>query len=193
MKKLKKREGNLAKQRELFKGLTFFLNRETPAYCLGYLILSFGGMISTSDSPKSQITHHVMDRPTILNQQKNREYVQPQWIVDSLNNLHLLPTMQYAPGVPPPPHLSPFVDNSEEGYVPVRQKEINAIKGEDEEIEDEEEDSEEEEEEVKEEKQPEKKKEQAKETKNTQAKKQKQVKDDADSSSEDEESSDEEQ
>ena len=32
----------------------------------------------------------------------------------------------------PPPHLSPFIDNKQEGYVPTRQKEINQLKGEDE-------------------------------------------------------------
>lgn len=62
--------------------------------------------------------------------QTNREYVVPQWIVDSLNNLYLLPTGQYKPGQAPPPHLSPFVDNEKEGYIPERQKEIQALKGE---------------------------------------------------------------
>jgi hypothetical protein len=42
----------------------------------------------------------------------------------------LLPTAQYKPGIPPPPHLSPFIDNVKEGYIPTRQKEINALKGE---------------------------------------------------------------
>ena len=32
--------------------------------------------------------------------------------------------------MPPPPHLSPFVDNVQEGYMPNRQKEINNLKGE---------------------------------------------------------------
>ena len=68
--------------------------------------------------------------------------------MDSLNNLYLLPAASYKPGVPPPPHLSPFVDNAKEGYVPTRQKEINQLKGEevDEDMVDDDEDSSEEEE-----------------------------------------------
>lgn len=42
----------------------------------------------------------------------------------------MLPTQAYRPGQAPPPHLSPFIDNSKEGYVPLRQKEINQLKGE---------------------------------------------------------------
>ena len=72
-----------------------------------------------------------MDRPLAGKLQTNREYVQPQWIVDSLNNLFLLPTGAYKPGHALPPHLSPFVENQKEGYVPSRQKEINQLKGED--------------------------------------------------------------
>lgn len=72
-----------------------------------------------------------MDRPLVGKINNQREYVQPQWVVDSLNNLYLLPTNPYKPGVPPPPHMSPFVDDQKEGYIPTRQKEINALKGED--------------------------------------------------------------
>ena len=50
--------------------------------------------------------------------------------MDSINNLYLLPTSQYKPGAPPPAHMSPFVDNETEGYVPMRQKEIQHLKGE---------------------------------------------------------------
>jgi pescadillo protein len=74
-----------------------------------------------------------MDRPvgaTLLNKLKNKEFVQPQYVADSINNLFLLPTSAYRPGVPPPPHLSPFIDNVKEGYVPTRQKEIMHLKGE---------------------------------------------------------------
>lgn len=71
-----------------------------------------------------------MDRPQQGKTQVNREYIQPQWIIDSLNNMHLLPTAPYKPGQAPPPHLSPFVENQKEGYMPQRQKEILALKGE---------------------------------------------------------------
>lgn len=81
-----------------------------------------------------------MDRPLAQGVKlvTNREYVQPQWIVDSLNNLYLLPVQSYKPGQPLPPHLSPFVDDVKEGYIPSRQKEINALKGEVVEVEEEE-------------------------------------------------------
>lgn len=44
--------------------------------------------------------------------------------------MYLLPTSQYAPGASLPAHLSPFIDNEKEGYVPNRQKEIAHLKGE---------------------------------------------------------------
>lgn len=65
------------------------------------------------------VTHVCMDRP-LGKLDKSKEYVQPQYIVDSLNNFFMLPTKPYAPGVPAPSHLSPFVDNEEVGYMPDR-------------------------------------------------------------------------
>jgi pescadillo protein len=99
---------------------------------LQYLILSFGGFYVTEEDKDHtlKITHQVVDRPMVGKLDSTREYVQPQWIVDSLNNLFLLPTQPYRPGVPPPPHLSPFTDDSKEGYLPTRLKEIHALKGE---------------------------------------------------------------
>lgn len=69
-----------------------------------------------------------MDRPANTTE-KGREYVQPQYILDSINNLFLLPTKPYMPGVPAPAHLSPFIDDAETGYIPDRQREINSLAG----------------------------------------------------------------
>lgn len=75
-----------------------------------------------------KVTHMCHDRP-LSSTEKGKEYVQPQYILDCINNLFLLPTKAYAPGIPPPAHLSPFIDNTEAGYLPDRQREINALAG----------------------------------------------------------------
>lgn len=49
------------------------------------------------ESVMKRITHVCMDRP-IAKVNKSKEYVQPQYIVDSINNLFLLPTKPYLPG-----------------------------------------------------------------------------------------------
>ncbi len=47
----------------------------------------------------SVVTHICMDRPVPQAQMdKSKEYVVPQYIVDSINNLFLLPTKPYMPG-----------------------------------------------------------------------------------------------
>lgn len=60
----------------------------------------------------------IVDRPTQGHKFLSRKYVQPQWVLDSANFRVLLPCDLYSPGKVPPPHLSPFVDNEEEGYTP---------------------------------------------------------------------------
>lgn len=133
MIELTKKQENLKRRRKLFQKCVFLLNREVPIYSLQYLVMSFGGTFLTLDdldaNPEIKYTHHVIDRP-LREKQKNVDYIQPQYIVDSLNNLYLLPTSQYAPGAPLPAHLSPFVDNEKEGYIPNRHKEIQHLKGE---------------------------------------------------------------
>ena len=60
----------------------------------------------------------VVDRPTQGHVFLSRQYVQPQWVLDSANFRVLANAEPYAPGKHPPPHLSPFVSYDEDGYVP---------------------------------------------------------------------------
>ncbi|CAI5471142.1 unnamed protein product [Closterium sp. Yama58-4] len=110
--------------RRLFKGLVFFLGREVPREPLLFVIRAFGGRASWegegAPAPESDdsITHQVVDRPQQKHRILSREYVQPQWVFDCANARILLPSAPYAPGLVPPPHLSPFVNHEEEGYLP---------------------------------------------------------------------------
>lgn len=99
----------------LFKGLKFALGRESPGRLMELAIKSCGGRLT---SLHSDATHVVWDRPTAPPAAGDREYLQPQWIADCINARVLLPVAPYRPGVTPPPHLSPYVDNSVGGYMP---------------------------------------------------------------------------
>ncbi|KAK9272607.1 hypothetical protein L1049_002982 [Liquidambar formosana] len=112
------------KCKSLFKNMKFFLSREVPRESLLFVIPAFGGVVSWEgdgapfkESDQS-ITHQIVDRPTQGHIFLSREYVQPQWVYDCVNALIILPTEGYMVGRVPPPHLSPFVDNEAEGYVP---------------------------------------------------------------------------
>jgi pescadillo len=120
---------------QLFSKLRFFCNREVPLEWMQLCVLSFGGQIgwegakSPYGSNDSGITHHIVDRPLsgdLLNR-KDREFIQPQWIFDSINAQVKLPIGKYEAGVTLPPHLSPFVDDEKEGYVPKYREEIKKI------------------------------------------------------------------
>jgi len=126
------------KRRRLFSGYKFFLSREVPRGYLELVCLAFGGIVGWEgpNSPLSAndptITHHVVDRPKLpvsySNLPKSREFIQPQWILDCANNVFLLPIAKYSIGVALPPHLSPWVDNEEEGYKPAYAEEIERLK-----------------------------------------------------------------
>ncbi|CAI5958147.1 unnamed protein product [Closterium sp. NIES-65] len=108
----------------LFRGLVLFLGREVPREPLLFVIRAFGGKASWegegAPAPETDeaITHQVVDRPQQKHRNLSRDYVQPQWVFDCANARILLPSAPYAPGLVPPPHLSPFVNHEEEGYLP---------------------------------------------------------------------------
>ncbi len=126
------------KRHQLFNNLTFFLSREIPRGYLELVILSYGGQVGWEgqDSPiameDSSITHHIVDRPKLLSTYsklpKSREYIQPQWVFDSANFNFILPIHKYSVGSALPPHLSPWVDDKEEGYVPKYKEEIEKLR-----------------------------------------------------------------
>ena len=127
-----------SKRKRLLAGLTFFISREVPKGYLELICLAYGGKVGWegNDSPinvkDSSITHHIVDRPKLPSSYddlpKSREYIQPQWLLDSANFSFLLPTSRYAVGAELPPHLSPWIDNAEEGYTPAYAEEIECLK-----------------------------------------------------------------
>ncbi|KAK9225036.1 hypothetical protein WN943_010077 [Citrus x changshan-huyou] len=120
--------------KNLFKNMRFFLSREVPRESMLFVIPAFGGTVSWEGegAPFSEtdqsITHQIVDRPTQGHVYLSREYVQPQWVYDCVNTRIILPTDAYMVGRVPPPHLSPFVDNEEEGYVPDYAETIKRLK-----------------------------------------------------------------
>jgi pescadillo len=122
----------------LFRGLTFYLAREVPREPLLLVIRSFGGAVAwegpgsplPADDPA--ITHTVMDRPAIPGTPvPGRAYIQPQWVFDSANFRVRADERKYAPGLQPPPHLSPFEEATaaqDGGYVPAYAEELAALR-----------------------------------------------------------------
>lgn len=119
------------KQR-LLDGEHVWVGRECPFATLEFLVRAMGGQVSwescgdgvSRDDPA--ITIEVCDRPTAPEpiQGSSRRYVQPQWLFDALNAAMQLPAAEYAPGKSLPPHLSPFVDDEAESYVPERRDQL---------------------------------------------------------------------
>lgn len=117
----------------LFQGKKFFISREVPRDSLVFIVKCYGGDVSWDEivgigssyqASDEQITHHVIDRPTINNQRMDRHYVQPQWVFDCINAQQILPVNDYVPGAILPPHLSPFVEEEEGDYIPPERKQL---------------------------------------------------------------------
>ncbi|TFY66885.1 hypothetical protein EVG20_g4196 [Dentipellis fragilis] len=111
---------------KLFAPYTFWLSRETSRPIFEFLVRSFGGRIgwpvssgggSPIDEDDESITHVIIDRPVVersgeteeqRERRRRRKYVQPQWVVDSINAGKILLEEPYLQGKTLPPHLSPF-------------------------------------------------------------------------------------
>ena len=138
-KKKKNKEGTKRKHELLFSRCHFFVSREVPRRILEIIILSNGGELSWEGKyapyaeSDARVTHVIMDRDVIppaslaAARSGTREFVQPQWVFDCANEQMLIPTDKYAPGRQAPPHLSPFVRDGREGYVPERREELRAL------------------------------------------------------------------
>jgi pescadillo protein len=118
-------------RQQVFAGMVVLLAREVPQDTTEFVLLNGGATVIRASALTEEqthnhtITHHIVDRPLSTGHRRilTRVYVQPQWIFDSFNMRALLPTEPYAPGVSPPPHLSPFVDDVAVGYIP-KQREV---------------------------------------------------------------------
>ena len=128
----------------LFEDYYFYLSREVTRPFLEFIIRSFQGKVGWDSSlgagspfteTDARITHHIVDRPLptdstalaeLIHQRTSlpgkRVFIQPQWVVDCINEQTIKSTGPYGPGEVLPPHLSPFVDartvREQGGYVP---------------------------------------------------------------------------
>jgi len=138
--KRRKEMEELAKLKTLFKGSKVFLNREVPREPLVFMIRAFGGQVSweaslangaTFNEDDKSVTVQICDRPRDSIQMKHigRDYVQPQWVFDSINQRQLLPVHKYFLGEVLPPHLSPFLKEETRigDYQPPEEKKLRGL------------------------------------------------------------------
>lgn len=106
----------------LLAGRKVFISREVPRKAMSFVLQCLGATVSfvqedgTASIPEDDpsLTHQIVDRPALGRMFVGREYVQPQWVVDSLNANSLLDMTPYRIGAILPPHLSPFVAPEDE-------------------------------------------------------------------------------
>ena len=120
--KISKKEEENKKLKNLFKNYIFFIGREIQKEIFEMIILSCGGLYgddtenSSFNENDERITHYIIDRPIEnIIFKENKEYIQPQWIFDCVNNIKILPVSNYAPGKKLPFHLSPFYEVDDKG------------------------------------------------------------------------------
>merc|ERR1711879_578150 len=86
-----------------------------------------GGECSPYGADDERITHYIIDREAQPTSKFTRAFVQPQWVYDCVNSGVLIPVEEYGISCKLPPHLSPFVNDESEGYVPQRAKELKKL------------------------------------------------------------------
>jgi pescadillo protein len=121
---------------KLLSNSRVFLSREVPKELFEFVLRCMGARVGWEGefSPFSEndegITIQIVDRDFQRKRYFGRDYVQPQWLIDSLNNGLLLPVLEYSPGCVLPAHLSPFVNDRAEGYIPERAAQLSLLRGE---------------------------------------------------------------
>ena len=123
------------KVRSLFEKKVFLVSREVPFLPTSFVIRCAGGVavseldITPEQAQSPLFTHQIIDRPSLSSFLPSRQYIQPQWVFDCFNERFVLPIAPYAPGQALPPHLSPFVDDAKEGYVPDQRNQLRMWAG----------------------------------------------------------------
>lgn len=121
----------------VFASKSFVLGREVPYVELEFVLKASGAVrvvreddLQDDSDQLAAFSHWIIDRPAIVGERNmSLEYVQPQYVFDSINALVQLPTSLYAPGCNLPPHLSPFVsDEDDGGYRPWFKEILERIK-----------------------------------------------------------------
>lgn len=113
-----------------------FLSREVPREIFEFVLRCMGARVGWegefSPFPENDegISIQIVDRDFQRKRYFGRDYVQPQWLIDSLNNSLQLPVSEYSPGCVLPAHLSPFVNDRAEGYIPERAAQLSLLRGE---------------------------------------------------------------
>ncbi|CDF35949.1 unnamed protein product [Chondrus crispus] len=114
---------DVSSARGVFDETLFVLGREVPYTELEFVLKASGAARVTREDDLVEgpnrlegYTHWIIDRPKIVGRRDmSLEYVQPQYIFDSINAGVALPTSLYSPGNNLPPHLSPFVTEEDDG------------------------------------------------------------------------------
>jgi pescadillo protein len=120
----------------LLSNAKVFLSREVPREIFEFVLRCVGARVGWEGefSPFAEndegISIQIVDRDFQRKRYFGRDYVQPQWLIDSLNNSLLLPVLEYSPGCILPAHLSPFVNDRAEGYIPERAAQLSLLRGE---------------------------------------------------------------